>query len=56
MLVISFGFPLAEGHPFTIETNPLQASNALTGITQVSVTYSEAIEIEFSVLKVLDSN
>ncbi len=56
MLVISFGFPLAEGHPFTTETDPLQASNAPTGITQVSVTYSEAIEIDFSVLKVLDSN
>ena len=37
MLVISIGFPLAEGHPFTIETNPPQASNAPTGITQVSV-------------------
>ena len=56
ILVISFGFPLAEGHPFTIETSPLQASNAPTGITQVSVTYSEAIEIDFSVLKVLDIN
>jgi copper transport protein len=56
MLVISFGFPLAEGHPFTTETNPSQASSALTGITQVSVTYSEAIEIDFSVLKVFDRN
>ena len=56
ILVISFGFPLAEGHPFTIETNPPQASNAPIGITQVSVTFSEAVEIDFSVLKVFDSN
>ncbi len=56
ILIISFGFPLAEGHPFTVETNPPQASNAATGITQISVTYSEAIEIDFSVLKVFDSN
>ena len=56
MLVISFGLPLAEGHPFTSETNPPQASNAPVGVTQVSVTYSEAVEIDFSVLKVFDSN
>ena len=56
MLVISFGLPLAEGHPFTLETNPPQASNAPVGITQVSITFSEAVEIDFSVLKVLDSN
>lgn len=56
MLVISFGLPLAEGHPFTLETDPPQASNSPVGITQISVTYSEAIEIDFSVLKVLDSN
>jgi len=56
MIVISIGFPLAEGHPFTTETNPPQASNTPTGITQVSVTFSEAVEIDFSVLKVFDSN
>ena len=56
ILVISFGFPLAEGHPFTLETDPPQASNVPIGITQISVTYSEAVEIDFSVLKVFDSN
>ena len=56
VLVISFGFPLAEGHPFTIGTDPPQASNVPTGTTQISVQYSEAVEIDFSVLKVFDSN
>ena len=56
MLVISFGFPLAEGHPFTLETDPLQASNAPTGITQISITYSESVEIDFSAIKVFDNN
>ena len=51
-----FGLPLAEGHPFTLETNPPQFSNVPEGITQVQVFYSEAVEIDFSVLKVLDSN
>lgn len=56
IFVISAGFPLAEGHPFTIGTNPLQASNVPSGITQISVEYSEAVEIDFSVLKVFDGN
>lgn len=56
ILVISVGFPLAEGHPFTLETDPPQASNVPTGTTQISITYSEAVEIGFSAIKVLDSN
>jgi len=56
LFVLSIGIPLAEGHPFTTETNPPQGSNAPVGITQISVQFSEAIEIEFSALKVFDSN
>ncbi len=56
LFVLSIGIPLAEGHPFTIETNPPQASNVPVGITQISIQYSEAIEIDFSTLKVYDSN
>src|SRR3989304_1729877 len=48
--------PLAEGHPFTTETNPTQGSNIPAGITQISMSYSEVVEIDFSVLKVFDSN
>jgi copper transport protein len=56
LMLSSLGLPLAEGHPFTLETNPPQFSNVPTGITKVQVYYSEAIEIDFSVLKILDSN
>ena len=56
LLVSTLGFPLVEGHPFTLETSPPQASNSPAGITQIQVQYSEAVEIDFSVLKVLDSN
>ena len=56
ILVASISFPLASAHPFTIGTDPLQASSVPVGITQISVQYSEAIEIDFSVLKVFDSN
>ena len=42
-------------HPFTDTTVPEQFSNAPEGTDRVIVTYSEAIEIDFSSLKVYDS-
>lgn len=56
LFVVSIGIPLAEGHPFTTETNPPQASNVPVGVTQISMKYSEAVEIDFSAIKVYDSN
>ena len=49
-------FPLASAHPFTDETIPPQFSSAPAGTSEVIVIYSEAIEINFSTLKVFDSN
>ncbi|HXV66691.1 MAG TPA: CopD family protein [Nitrosopumilaceae archaeon] len=56
LFCFSIGIPLAEGHPFTIETNPPQASNVPVGLTRISVQFSEAIDVDFSELKVYDSN
>ncbi|MBM3910221.1 MAG: copper resistance protein CopD [Thaumarchaeota archaeon] len=56
LLISSVGFPLAYAHPFTVTTNPAQSSNVLPGITQIIVHYSEALEVNFSELKVFDSN
>ena len=56
LLVLSVSFPFASAHPFTEETNPNSAVNAPVGITEVTVIYSEPIEIDFSSLRVLDSN
>ena len=56
MLVLSFSIPYASAHPFTEETNPSPTENAPVGITQVTVFYSEPIELDYSYLKVLDSN
>ena len=55
-LFLIVGFPLAFAHPFTDETIPPQFSSAPAGTSEVVVIYSEAIEINFSVLKVFDSN
>jgi len=56
ILVLSVSIPYASAHPFTEETNPRFTENAPEGITQVTVFYSEPIELDYSYLKVLDSN
>ncbi len=56
LLIASVGFPLASAHPFTEETNPVKFSNVPAGTSEVTVYYSEGVEIDFSVLKVFDSN
>ena len=56
LIVLSISFPYAAAHPFTGETNPSSAVNAPVGINEVTVSYSEPIEIDFSSLKVFDSN
>ena len=55
-LISVFPAPLAGAHPFTQDTIPSQSSNAPIGTSQVIVFYSEDLEIEFSSLKVFDSN
>ena len=57
LLVLSVSsIPFVSAHPFTDETIPNLSSNAPTGVSEVIVFFSEPIEIEFSVIKVLDSN
>ncbi len=56
LLVLSISLPFASAHPFTEETNPSSAVNAPVGIAEVTVIFSEPIEIDFSSLKVFDSN
>ena len=56
LLILAIGFPYAFAHPFTLETNPSSSLNAPVGITEVYVMFSEPIELNFSSLKVYDSN
>ena len=57
LLIISFiSIPFATAHPFTEETIPSLASNAPVGTTEVIVFFSEPVDINFSEIKVLDSN
>lgn len=56
LLFLSISIPIAYAHPFTMETNPSALVNSPVGITEVTVVYSEPIELDFSALKVYDSN
>ncbi|MCH7560857.1 MAG: CopD family protein [Thaumarchaeota archaeon] len=56
LILSSMSIPFAAAHPFTEETIPSLTSNSPTGVTEVIVYFSEPVEIDFSTLKVLDSN
>ena len=54
LLLPAAGFPLASAHPFTDETIPPRFSSAPVGTSEVIVVYSEAVDINHSVLEVFD--
>jgi len=56
LILSSMYIPFAAAHPFTEETIPSLTSNSPTGVTKVIVSFSEPVELDFSQLKVLDSN
>ena len=56
LVIFSVTISSAAAHPFTEETNPNSSQNAQVGITEISVVFSEPVELDFSSLKVYDSN
>ena len=56
LLILVIGVPSAYAHPFLLDSEPSQAVNAPIGTTQIITKYSEDVEIDFSELKVFDSN
>lgn len=57
LLVISLiSIPVAAAHPFTEETIPNLGTNAPVGTTKVIVYLSEPVDINFSEIRVFDSN
>ena len=56
LVVFSITVSSAVAHPFTEDTNPSSTQNAQVGITEVYVMFSEPVELDFSSLKVYDSN
>lgn len=57
LLVLSFiSIPFAAAHPFTEKTIPSLGSNAPAGTTEIIVYFSEPVDINFSEIKIFDSN
>ncbi len=56
MLVFSLAvIPTALAHPIILDSSPAASSTAQTGTSQIVIHYSEAVEIDFSAIKVLDN-
>jgi len=56
LLILVIGVPSVYAHPFLLDSEPSQAVNVPIGTTQIITKYSEAVEIDFSELKVFDSD
>ena len=56
LILLAISIPFAAAHPFTEETIPSLTSNAPTGTTEVVVFFSEPVDIDFSEIKVFDTN
>ena len=57
LVMLSFiSIPFAVAHPFTEETIPSLTSNSPAGTTEVIVYFSEPVDINFSELRVFDTN
>jgi copper transport protein len=57
LLIVFFaGAVPAYAHPVIVESNPQPSSTVPAGTTQIVIRYSEAVELDFSEIKVFDSN
>ena len=54
LMLASPAIPLASAHPYIEETTPSTAQNAPAGTSEVIVYFSEAVDIEFSEIKVIN--
>jgi len=55
LFVFSISFGSAYAHPFIITTEPAQSSNISVGTNQVIIRYSEAVEVDYSTIRILDN-
>lgn len=56
ILIFVSAIPLAYAHPIIVDSNPTQSSNVSPSVDRVIIYFSEAVEIDYSSIKVLDSN
>ncbi|MFM7796609.1 MAG: copper resistance protein CopC, partial [Candidatus Nitrosotenuis sp.] len=55
-LIIAISFPFAYAHPLIDNSSPNASTNVGAGLTQITIDFSEAVDIGYSYIKVFDSN
>jgi copper transport protein len=55
-LFFVFTIPLAYAHPLIDDSNPKKSTNVGSGLTQITIDFSEAVDINFSYIKVFDNS
>lgn len=48
--------PMAYAHPIIVDSSPVQSSSVSPGVDRVIIFFSEAVEIDYSSIKVIDGN
>ncbi|AJZ75903.1 virginiamycin B lyase family protein [Candidatus Nitrosotenuis cloacae] len=56
LLIFVSAIPLAYAHPLIIDSSPGASTNVGAGITQVRIDFSESVDLDFSYIKIFDSN
>src|SRR5574341_105124 len=55
LFVFSISIGTAQAHPFITTTEPIQSSNISIRTNQIIIHYSEAVEVDYSTIRVLDN-
>ncbi len=55
ILISSLVIPTAFAHPIILDSSPVASSTAQAGTSQIVIHYSEAVDIDFSAIKVIDN-
>lgn len=48
--------PLAYAHPLIDSSNPSASTNVGAGLTQITIDFSESVDLDFSYIKIFDNN
>jgi len=56
LLFFVISIPLAYAHPLIDDSNPKASTNVGAGITQITINFSEAVDVGFSYIRVFDNN
>lgn len=56
MLFFVSALPFAYAHPLIVDSNPKASTNVGAGLTQITIDFSETVDLDFSYIKIFDNN